>query len=164
MKELLNKLLVWLHIRKVPLMEFTPQMTADMQAYEANLKHWPEIPANYNRGDTVWFIGKGKLPCKGFIDKIKMKHGRMKLFICYDEDPDKGLALKFGEPLFRTKRDLLMYQIGNDWKEVARLLKGLAKVPAKETNIRDYVLRRVNDYKGHIETLERLLEKDERRP
>ena len=49
--------------------DLTQEQINEMLYYDNH--EWPEPPAEFVAGDLVWFLGKGKVPCRGIITKLR---------------------------------------------------------------------------------------------
>lgn len=128
---------------------------ADMDYYEKHKDMFPKRPELPEINDIVWFLGKDRVAVKGVVTDHRIKHGKHGVVVRFGPRPTDGKFFAACEPLFYNREDLLMYSIGDCWREIARLWQNLAATDDKhETVLLDYTTRRVADCKRLIERFE----------
>lgn len=109
------------------------------------------LPEKPEINDTVWFLGKDRTAVKGIVTERRIKHGRSGVVVRFGPKPTDGKFFAECEPLFFNREDLLMYSIGECWREIARLWMSLASADDKHEHVlMDYTERRVAECKRLI--------------
>lgn len=133
--------------------ELSEEQLEEMCHYD--LHSWPKPPTEFAAGSHVWFLGKGKIPCEGIITKLrKVDSGRPYYVIRYGEDASNGRAVHIGDPVFHNREDLLMWHIGENWRQLGRLWKNVQTAEQNADALLQYANRRAPEYRAAIRFLE----------
>ena len=147
--KLLNKLKkIFTGQKKSPL---TWLQKSDMEFWEVHKGDFPSLqdpPPEVL--DAVWFMGSNSTPVQGVIIEEKSKKGKLGWLLQYGPDNTHKWVSK-DEPMFYNREDLLLYNIGVQWKEINRLLRGLESAGKNAGVVAEYTERRVTNCKNAIE-------------
>ena len=136
--------------------DLTQEQVDEMLYYDNH--EWPEPPTEFVAGDLVWFLGKGKVPCRGIITKLrKVDSGHPYYVIRNSDDPTKGRSFRVGDPVFGNREDLLMWHIGENWRQLGRLWKNVENATQNADQLFQYANRRAKEYRAAINFLENQL-------
>lgn len=154
--KLLDKLRFIWRKRKSKPVELTPEQLADMRYYETH--EWPTPPTDLVAGERVWVLGKGRIPAYGTVAKLrKVYQGNPYWLIRYGESNQHSEVAHVGEPVFRSREDLLLWYIGDAWRNIARLYKNLQTAVGDVQTVQEYTTSRIGLIKAEINFLENQL-------
>ena len=69
----------------------------------------------------------------------------------------KGRAFRVGDPVFGNREDLLMWHIGENWRQLGRLWKNVEQATQNADQLLQYANRRAKEYRAAINFLENQL-------
>ena len=139
--------------RKQQTAELTQEQLADMCYYETRV--WPTPPTDLAAGARVWVLGKGRVPANGVVAKLrKVYSGRPYWVVRYGENLNHSVIAHPGEPAFYTREDLLLWYIGEAWRNIARLYGNLQQAVGDVQTVQEYTINRVLRCKSEIKFLE----------
>lgn len=136
--------------------QLTQEQISDM-LYWAN-HEWPSPAEALSAGETVWFLGKGKLPTWGTVASLRCTNKGYAFYVINllgNENKTRGF--REGEPLFRHREDVLLWHIGKLWHDISRMYKSLENARENIEYLTAYTERRVRDNKSTISFLENQL-------
>jgi hypothetical protein len=146
--KLLNKLKkIFTGQKKSPL---TWLQKSDMEFWEVHKDDFPPMQDTVEILDAVWFMGSNSTPIQGVIIEEKSKKGKLGWLLQYGADNTHKWVPR-DEPMFYNREDLLLYNIGLQWKEINRLLRGLESAGKNAAVVQEYTERRVAGCKNAIE-------------
>lgn len=151
--KLFNKIrLAWSKRQHKPV-ELTQEQLTDMRYYETH--EWPTPPNDLVAGESVWVLGKGRVPAKGVVAKLRKVYGGNPYWLIrYGENMNHSEIAHVGEPVFRNRQDLLLWYIGEAWRNIARLYGNLQHAVGDVQTVQEYTNNRVGLHKAEIKFLE----------
>ena len=150
---LLNKIRSYWEKRHTKPTELTPEQLADMEYYETH--SWPIPPQDLVAGESVWVLGKGRVPAQGTVAKLRKVYGGNPYWLIrYGENNQHSEIAHIGEPVFRNRDDLLLWYIGEAWRNISRLYKNLQAAVGDIKTVQEYTVNKISLYKAEIRFLE----------
>ena len=148
----------WFARKRSKPVKLSPEQLADMQVYSKHV--WPTPVKELELGDRVWVMAPGHVPKNGTVIKLRKVNAGVPFWLVqYGESANQSVVVHPGEPAFVQKDDLLMYNLGEAWRRIARLYNNLQSAVGDVDTVAAYTEQRVNNTKLEIKFLESQLGK-----